>query len=190
MILKSLLPGRKWPFQLITACLLLLIVSCAQKDDTYTFDSNRVGPVEWNTDFAEVENLFPGDSVVRDSVELQFGASYYNYSVYRSRDSLLLVVSPHRDSIGKIGSIRIVNGLYTTKDGLGPGSTFGEFSKNYQIGQVRSSVFRVGADIKDEKFQLIIPRSELPENLRLPAAPVDAVEIPDDAKVEFITISW
>ncbi len=190
MKLISPLPTLKWPSRLVMAFLCLMTVACAKKDDSHTFDSNRVGPLERNTEFAEVENLFPADSVVRDSVELQFGASYYNYSVYRSPDSLMLVISPHRDSIGKIGSIRIVNGLYTTRDGLGPGSTFGEFSKKYQIGKVRSSVFRVGADVKEERFQLIIPRSELPESLRLPTAPVEAVEIPDDARVEFITISW
>lgn len=186
-------PSHQPSLRISGLCLVLvfaLLASCASKDEAYTFDSDRVGPINRATDFDQIAELFPGDSVVRDTVELQLGVPYFNYNVYRSPDSLLLVVSPHRDSIGRVGTIRIVNGLYTTKKGLGPGSTLGEFSEAFELGKVQPGVFRIGVGLKNEKFQLLIPRSELPEGLRMAASDVDLVQIPEDARVEFITISW
>lgn len=170
--------------------LLLTTASCSFRDEAYTFGSEKVGPITPLTRFEEIGTLFPEDSVVTDTVELRLGVPYYNYNVYRSRDSLLLVVSPHKDSIGKVGSIRIADGLYTTREGLGPGSTFGEFARAYELGSVQPGVFRIGVEVRGENFLLLIPRTELPESLQLPATPVDKVQIPDEAKVEFITVSW
>lgn len=166
------------------------VASCSFRDEAYTFDSDHVGPIARDARFSGIADLFPDDSVVPDSVELQLGFSYYNYDVYRSADSLLLVVSPHKDSVDRVGSIRIVNGLYTTKDGLGPGSTFGEFSTQYELGKVRPGAFLIGVEVKNENFQLLIPRSELPESLQMTAAPVDLVQIPDEAVIRFVTVSW
>ena len=100
-------------------------------------------------------------------------------------------MTPSEDSIPKIEIIRVEDPRFSTYKNVGLKSTFKDIKDNYSIKKIVTSMNNVVIFIKDSDVFFTIDKEELPTSLRYAAsANIEAVQIPDKAKIKYLMIGW
>lgn len=180
---------RNW---LAVVPLLLLGIQCKQEADTgFLVNKEQVGKLYRNSTVRELDSIFTGDSLVTDSIKTRLGSSPGRIKVFEKGGKHLLTLTPSGDSLKRIESIRILDPRFTTAEGVGLGSTFGEIRKHYPIRKVVTSLNNVVVFLKGHDFYFTISRDQLPASLRYASdLNVEAVQIPDNAKIKYLMVGW
>ena len=123
---------------------LCLISGCKeQKDPYFGISSDQVGLLTREVLFEDVKELYSRDSLVEDTLQLTIGAGNRKLKIFEPGGKHLLTLTPTADSIPKIGHILVADSRYTTAEGIGLLSNFGEIKKQYSVRKIITSLNNV-----------------------------------------------
>ena len=126
---------------LFTSILIaLLLIQCKKETSTdFLIGNTSFGNLNSSNVITDLETVFAKDSVVLDTTSILFDSSTKNYKVFENGGKPLFSVTNSKEDSLKIKTIRILDGRYTTADGVGLNSTFGEIRKKYTIKKLLST---------------------------------------------------
>ncbi|KSA14886.1 hypothetical protein I600_1492 [Maribacter dokdonensis DSW-8] len=170
----------------------ILATSCAdQQNNDFKITGNQVGKLSKESLARDIELIFEKDSVVQDTVKLNFGNGASKIKIYEKGGALLLTLTPNNDSIATIQNVLVNDERFETDKGISKMSTFKEIRENYSIKKIITSLNNVVVLLKDNDLYFTIDKKELPESLRYNANNnIEEVQIPDNAKVKYMMIGW
>ena len=169
-----------------------LLNNCAkEKNNDFQISGDQVGKLSKQSLARDIELIFEKDSVVKDTVKLNFGSGASKIKIYERGGSLLLTLTPNNDSIATIQNIMVNDERFVTEEGVSKLSTFKEIRENYSIKKIITSINNVVVLLKDSDLYFTIDKKELPESLRYNAnSKIEEVQIPDNAKVKYMMVGW
>ena len=170
---------------------LLSFVLNACNDSSLLIDSTSVGPLTQASHIYELPKLFAGDSLAARRIE---GDSLIGeVELYDKQGNLRMIVFPtdENDPKSTLSYLRIIDPKFTTKDGLGAASTFGEFKDKHQVAGIDNAINAVVVSFKDMPWYITIDKKELPENIRYDyASKIEIAQIPQEAKIKYFFYTW
>ncbi|WP_318311855.1 hypothetical protein [Flagellimonas crocea] len=168
---------------------IVFMHSC-QNNTTFLITETSVGPLTQSTTVKELESTFVQDSIVADTVRINLGVSPEKFEVYEKGGKHLLTLKANADSIPTIENVRIMDPRYLSEKGVGLQSTFKDIQKNYEIKKIVTTLNSIVIFPKASNLYFTIDKEELPENLRFSNSEIEAVQIPDDAKIKYLMVGW
>jgi hypothetical protein len=175
---------------LFILCLALLSAQCStEKEDPFLIGKDRVGKLLKSHKVSDLETVFQADSLIRDTTRMNMGGNR-KIEVYEKGGAHLLTLTPSQDSIPGIESVWIRDPRYKTVAGIGLEATYGEIEKAFEVRKVVSSLNNVLVLLKDNPLYFTISREELPGALKYSGTPVEALQIPDEARVKYAMVGW
>ena len=169
---------------------ILLFNSCTEKDTTFLITENSVGALTKATEVSNIESIFSLDSIVRDTVSSKIGASVKKIQIFEKGGLPLLILTPNKDSIPSIENVQILDSRYLDEYGIGLNSTFKDILANYTIKKVVTTLSSVVIFPKNSNLYFTIDKADLPSNLRYTMSEIEAVQIPDEAKIKYLMLGW
>tara|TARA_R110002050_G_scaffold72216_2_gene155458 strand:+ start:362 stop:868 length:507 start_codon:yes stop_codon:yes gene_type:complete len=167
-------------------------MNCAgEQNNDFQISGNQVGKLTKQSLARDIDLIFEKDSVVQDTVKLNFGSGASKIKIYERGGLLLLTITPNTDSIATIQNIQINDSRFVTEKGISKESTFKEIKDKYPIKKIITSLNNVVILLKDSDLYFTIDKKELPESLRYNAnSKIEEVQIPDKAKMKYMMIGW
>ncbi|MEM7487022.1 MAG: hypothetical protein AAF348_17580 [Bacteroidota bacterium] len=169
---------------------LLVFFGCKEKDTTFLISENSVGTLLHTTPIRDLETVFVQDSIVKDTLNLKIGTRTRKVKVFEKGGKHLLTLTPSLDSIPTVENVRIFDVRYETEKGIGLNSTFGEIQQKYPIKKIVTTLKSIVVFPKASNLYFTIDKEELPANLRYGTSTIEAVQIPDDAKIKYMMLGW
>ena len=171
----------------------LLFVQCAEEKDPYLISDNSVGNLTIGMKIKQVDSIFKMDSIVRLNPRQNESSTIGEVEIFEKGGEKLLLISP-RDFYNPdalIADFQFFDPRYKTAKGLNVGSTFKDIKDNYKIANIETTLSTVVIFLEDSNIYINIDKKELPENLRYnPNFVIEAVNIPDEAKIKYFMLSW
>jgi hypothetical protein len=168
---------------------LLLFSACAEKDTTFLISEEKVGKLDKISLVRDLELIYEGDSLVKDTLSSRISRQR-KIKVYEKGGAHLLTLTPSPDSIPTVENVAIEDARFETQSGIGLKSTFKDIQDQYEIKKVVTTLNSVVIFPKGSQLYFTIDKSELPSNLRYTTGNIDAVQIPDEAKIKYLMIGW
>ena len=174
------------------ACILFLTACELLEDSKYKITNEQVGLLPKDTPAKEVESLFAEDSVVQDNYnDIPNVPSYSKIKIYEPGGALLLTLTPdNSDSLGIIRHVRIEDERYKSQAGISLASTFGDLQSKYTIKKITTTLNNVVVFVAETDLYFSISKEELPEDLRYSMQQIEAVQIPEEAKIKYLMMGW
>jgi hypothetical protein len=177
---------------------IIILLSCVlltqckeEKDLNFILSSDQVGKLNKNTLARDLELIYSEDSLVMDTVKLNFGSGASKIKVFEKGGAHLLTLTPNSDSIPTVQNVKVNDPRYITDDGININSTFKDIKDHYQIKKIITSLNNVVILLKNNDIYFTIDKTELPASLRYKAnTDIEAVQIPDTAKIKYMMIGW
>ncbi|MEM8926816.1 MAG: hypothetical protein AAGC45_01335 [Bacteroidota bacterium] len=170
-------------------CFLGFYHSCTEKDTTFLISNEKIGKLDKISLVRDLELIYEGDSLVKDTLSSRINHQR-KIRVYEKGGKHLLTLTPTTDSIPTIANIAIQDPRFETENGIGLKSTFKDVQNRYKIKKIVTTLNSVVIFPKGSPIYFTIDKSELPSNLRYTASTIDAVQIPDEAKLKYLMIGW
>lgn len=171
-----------------------LFYNCeGNKNTDFQLSGDQVGRLTKESLARDIELIFEKDSVIQDTVKLNFGSGASKIKIYEKGNggTLLLTLTPNTDSIATIRNVLINDNRFVTDKGINKTSTFKEIKENYPIKKIITSLNNVIILLKDSDLYFTIDKKELPESLRYNAnSQIEEVQIPDNAKIKYLMVGW
>ncbi|NNM17805.1 MAG: hypothetical protein HKP24_04475 [Croceitalea sp.] len=177
-------------YQILVMVLSLTMTSCTQIDTNFLITEGSIGPLEKHTKVADLESIFVNDSVVMDTTKFKPGGSLGKIKIFEKTGKHLLTLTSTNDSLPTIENVQVFDSRYKTQKGVGLKSTFYDISKNYKVQKVVTTYNNVVVIPKESNIYFTIDKEELPSTLRYTNQNIEAVQIPDQAKIKFLMIGW
>jgi len=171
----------------------LLFVQCAEDKDPYLISNTSVGNLTIGMKIKQVDSIFANDSIVRLNPRQNESSTIGEVEIYEKGGKKLMLISPrdYYDPEALIANFQFYDARYKTTKGLNSRSTFKYIKDNYEITNIETTLSTVVVFLKDSGFFINIDKKELPENLRYnPNFVIEAVNIPDEAKIKYFMLSW
>jgi len=171
----------------------LVLVSCKKEQNPFLISENAIGFLTDTTQVKDLELAFPNDSVVNYKGDETFKIPMNMIEIYDNDKNKLLILTPHKmsDSTSAIGNIRIVDSRYKTEKGISTLSTFKDIQDNYKISKIDNLINSIVVSVNEINAAFSIDKTELPANLRFDMnLKIEAIQIPDNAKIKFFFINW
>ncbi|WP_350287241.1 hypothetical protein [uncultured Croceitalea sp.] len=173
-----------------TICFLVLFSACTEKDSTFLITENSVGALQKTTPVADLETIFNYDSIVRDTMNSKIGASTKKIQIFEKGGQPLLLLTPNRDSVQTFENIQVLDNRYQSEKGISLNSTFKDIQEAYNFKKVVTTLNSIVVFPKGSNLYFTIDKSELPSNLRYTTGKIEAVQIPDAAKIKYLMLGW
>jgi len=170
-------------------CVLMLGVSC-KKDTTFLITNNSVGKLHKTDLVKDLETVFETDSVVSNTFEDNKELRSNRIQIFEKGGTLLMTLTPNQDSVQTVENIRIEDPRFASEKGVGLNSTFKNINDNYTIDKILTALNNIVITVKESEVYFTISKEELPANLRFSTAQIEAVQIPDEAKIKYIMMAW
>lgn len=169
-----------------------LFIQCQnEKDIVFLITKDSIGKLDRTTKVDDLGTIYALDSLVRDTSKIKLGSSTKKVKIYEKGGKHLLTLTPTSDSIPKIENIRVYDPRFVTEKGVGLNSTFKDIKDNYGIRKIITSLNNVVVFLKENDMYFTIDKQELPSSLRYASsANIEAVQIPDAAKIKYLMIGW
>lgn len=177
---------------LIFSCLILALSSCKEeKDTTFLITKDAIGKLDRISLARDIEVIYANDSIVKDSSIVNTSNNSKKFKIFEKGGKHLLTLTPSSDSIPTIENIRVEDKRFITEKGVGLASTFKDIKDNYSIRKIITSMNNVVILLKDSDAYFTISKEELPSSLRYASSVnIEAVQIPDDAKIKYMMVAW
>lgn len=150
----------------------------------------KVGKLDKISLVRDLELIYEGDSLVRDTLRASVGSRTRKIKIFEKGGKHLLTLTPTADSIPTIENVSIEDKRFQTENGIGLNSTFKDVQDNYEIKKVVTTIQSVVIFPKNSNLYFTIDKEELPSNLRYTTGTIDAVQIPDEAKIKYLMLGW
>ena len=175
-----------------TLTLILLIIGCEKEiDTTFLITKDAIGKLDKISLTRDLNIIYGNDSIVRDTTYINASNNSKKIKIFEKGGKQLLTLTPNSDSIPTIQNIRIEDSRFVTDKGIGLKSTFKDIKDNYTIRKVITSMNNVVLLLKDTDIYFTIGKDQLPSSLRYASSVnIEAVQIPDDAKIKYMMIGW
>ncbi len=172
--------------------LMIFIWGCEkEKDTTFLITQNQVGKLERGSLARDVELIFATDSIAKDTTILNFANKSKRIKIFEKGGEHLLTLTPSSDSIPIIENVRIEDSRYLTEKGVGIQSTFKDIKEKHKVKKIITSMNNILVLLKDSDAYFTISKEELPSSLRYASSVnIEAVQIPDNAKIKYMMIGW
>lgn len=169
---------------------LSFLLGCAEKDTTFLITDESVGKLDKISLVRDLELIYANDSIVKDSFSFNIGSNLRKIKVFEKGGKHLLTLTPTEDSIPTVENIRVMDARFITENGIGLNSTFKDIQDNYTIKKIVTALNNVVIFVKETNMYFTIDKEELPSNLRYSTSNIEAVQIPDNAKIKYLMIGW
>ncbi len=169
-----------------------LSIQCEkEKDTTFLITNTSIGKLDRLSLVRDLGIIYEQDSIVKDTMKLSLGFGARKINVFEKGGNHLLTLTPSSDSIPKVENVRINDARYKTEKGISLNSTFKDIKEKYTIKKIVTSINNIVILVKDSDIYFTIDKSELPDSLRYVSSPsIDAVQVPDDAKIKYLMVGW
>jgi hypothetical protein len=168
----------------------ICLSSCKEKDTAFLITNNSIGKLEKISLARDLDLIYADDSIVKDTFNSKLGPAYQKVKVFEKGGKHLLTITPSNDSIPVIENVRVFDERFSTETGIGLNSTFKDIQANYTVKKIVTTLNSVVVFVKESDLYFTIDKEELPANLRFGTNTIEAVQIPDDAKVKYLMIGW
>ena len=141
----------------------------------------------------DLNEVYKNDSIVFRIDDVAFIGNRNDIEIFDKTGNQLLVLIPkkYKDSTSTIKTIKIIDARYKTANGVNPMSTFGELKNNYKISSIQNTLRNVVVFVNEIDAFFTIDKKELPAELQFnPNAQIEAIQIPDKAKIKYFMIGW
>lgn len=174
----------------IFAC--ILVTQCKEEvHPDFLISSHHIGKLDKESLARDLELIYSQDSLVMDTVKLNFGSGASKIKIYEKGGLHLLTLTPNLDSIPSVQNVQINDPRFITANGITINSTFKEIKEKYKIKKIITSINNIVILLKENDIYFTIDKAELPASLRYTAnTNVEEVQIPDDAKIKYMMIGW
>lgn len=173
------------------SCVFLLTRCQTNKNEDFLITSEQVGKLKKNSLARDLELIYAQDSLVKDTVPLNFGSGASKINIFEHGGAHLLTLTPSTDSIPTVQHVLVQDARFTTEEGIGTQSTFKEIQEAYEIKKIITSMNNVVILLKNSSVYFTIDKNQLPENLRYNNnSKIEAVQIPDAAKIKYLMVGW
>lgn len=175
------------------AILLFLIASCAKSEDLNLISKQNIGLLTDSTQVKDLETVFANDSISKYIRGSEFSGPISDIEVYDKNGVKLLVLNPKRnsDSTSTIKTVQISSERFRTEKGLNIKSTFKDINDNYKISSIQNTLRNIVISVNEINAFFTIDKMELPAELRFDMSiKIEAIQIPDDAKIAGFYIQW
>lgn len=174
--------------------LCLSILSCtSDEENPFLITSTQVGPLKKQIKINQLDSIFKGDSIVRQTSGPQEFRSTDEIKIFSQDGNALMSLEPLQefDSTSTIGYIRVLDARYETKHGLNIKSTFKDIVENYNISRIENTINSAVVFIDEINAYITIDKNQLPTDLRYDTdSKIMASQIPDNAKIKYFMIYW
>lgn len=176
----------------ITMLLLVLSWACKKEiDPAFLITNNSIGELYRISLARDLEVIYANDSIVKDTSVVNLSNNTKKVRIFEKGGNHLLTLTPSKDSIPTIENIKIEDQRYITEKGVSLKSTFKDIKDNYAIRKIITSLNNVVILLKDSDMYFTIDKNELPPSLRYASSTnIEAVQIPDGAKIKYLMIGW
>lgn len=172
--------------------LTLCFIQCKkEKNTSFLITENSIGKLNKNSLVRDLEVIYEQDSIVKDTTRLLLGYIAKKIKVFEKGGNHLLTLTPSSDSIPTIENIRVYDSRFQTKKGIGINSTFKDIEEKYTINKILTSLNNIVIILKNTDVYFTIDKKELPPAIRYNSnLTIEAVQIPDTAKIKYMMIGW
>lgn len=173
----------------------LLITSCAKDSapNPFLIEKNHIGLLTDSTQVKDLETIFINDSVVRYIAGDEFTGSVNIIEVFEKSGKKLLDLSPREalDSTSLISSVRFIDERYKTEKNISTISTFKDLKEAYKISKIDNLINSIVVSVNEINASFTIDKKELPASMRFDMdMTIDAIQIPEKAKIKFFMVHW
>lgn len=179
---------------LIVASISLMYCSPEKKQNPFQIGKHHIGLLTDSTQVKDLKSVFPNDSIVEFSIKGdEFTGQNNDIDIYATTGERLLSLTPQQalDSTSVIESVRILSGKYKTENNVSILSTFRDIHENYKISKIDNLINTIVVSVNDINASFTIDKVELPANLRYDMSlNIEAIQIPDDAKIKYFILHW
>jgi hypothetical protein len=182
-----------------TLCTVLicafLLTSCAKDKaaNPFLIEKYNIGLLTDSTQVKDLEAIFSNDSVVKYIAGDEFTGSVNSIEIFEKGGVKLLDLSPEEalDSTSVISSVQIIDQRYKTKKNITTISTFKELKDAYKISKIDNLINSIMVSVNEINATFTIDKKELPASMRFNMdMTIDAIQIPEKAKIKFFMIHW
>jgi len=170
------------------------LLSCTSDEkNPFLITPTQVGPLKKEIKINQLDSIFQGDSIVRQTSGPQEFRSTDEIKIFSEDGQALMSLEPLQefDSTSTIGYIRILDPRYETKHGVNIQSTFKEIVENYTISRIENTINSAVVFLDEINAYITIDKNQLPTNLRYDTdSKIMASQIPDNAKIKYFMIYW
>lgn len=178
---------------IIVFAIIFSLLSCQKEQNPFLIEKQHVGLLTDSTQVKDLEVVFPNDSIVKNNFEEALLKVDYSISVYDKNNRKLLILTPEKinDSTSKITTVKIIDSQFKTKKGLSITSTFGDIQKNYNISSIQNTLKNVVVFVNEINAFFTIDKKELPSELQFDSSTkIEAIQIPEQAKIKYFMLGW
>ena len=171
----------------------LITTACKNEIDPFSISKQNIGLLTDSTQVKDLETIYAKDSIVKKIAGDEFLGSVNDIEVYEKGGKHLLSLSPKQalDSTATIGNIKIIDSRFKTEKGLNTLSTFVDIKTNYKISSIENTLRNVIIFVNENNTYFTIDKKELPGELRFDMdKKIEAIQIPDTAKIKYFMIGW
>ncbi len=171
----------------------LAISACEEEKNPHLITKQSIGFLTDSTTVKDLKTIFQNDSIVKFVGGDEFTGAINDIDVYSKNGELLLTLTPSEalDSTSTIKTVTIKDARYKTAKGINASSTFGELQQQYKISSIQNTLKNVVVMVNEINAFIAIDKKELPANLQYDMRlKIDAVQIPDDAKIKNFSLYW
>ncbi|MGB5418622.1 hypothetical protein [Algibacter sp.] len=171
----------------------LLFSSCKKEQNPFEISKQNIGLLTDSTMVKDLKTIYANDSIVKYIGGDEFTGSINNIEIFEKGGKQLLTLTPKQalDTTATIGSIRVLDERYKTKNNISTISTFKDIQSSYKISRISNLINSVVIAVDEINANFTIDKKELPANLRFDMnLKFEATHIPNNAKVKYFFLNW
>ncbi|PNQ73431.1 hypothetical protein C1T31_07935 [Hanstruepera neustonica] len=171
----------------------IVLSSCAKKQDPFLISKKSIGLLTDSTQVQELKTIYKNDSLVYVKDSNEFVDDGRDIEIFDTSGKPLLVLTPNKasDSTATIETVKIMDSRFKTAKGLSISSSFGDIEKNYKISSIQNTFKNIVVFVNEIDAFFTIDKKELPAELQFNLdAKIEAVQIPNKAKIKYFMIGW
>ena len=169
---------------LLAVLLLPIFYSCAPSNENF-MSKDQLGSLQSTDSIGRVNSLFPEDSIAFEKLNT---GQIVGLSVLKADQKKRFQLRANLE--GAIEVVQVYDSLFKTKKGIGVGNTIGDLEKVYTIDRAVPAIKSVSVYVKESPLLFLFDRSELPESIKYSFDPIDPVQLPSEAVINQVIISW
>jgi len=173
--------------------IICLLASCNKEQDPFQIGKHHIGLLTDSTQVKDLEVIYSKDSIAKGFDETEFTRNFNDIEIFEKGGKKLLSISPRKpsDSTSYIQSVRVFDPRFKTDKKLSTESSFKDIADNYKITRIDNLINSIVVTVNEINASFTIDKKELPANMRFDMSfKIEAIHIPDNAKIKFYFINW
>jgi len=169
-----------------------IMIQCKkEKNNDFVITKDKIGKLDRASLARDIDLIYAEDSVVIDTVKLNFRNGAGKIRIYESGGVHLLTLTPNTDSIPTIQNVQMHDHRFIASNRITKNSTFKDINDVFEVKKIITSLNNIIVILRQNDLYFTIDKKELPANLRYTTTTqIEAVQIPDSAKVKYMMVSW